>query len=206
MIYDFSSDLSWLESHELLISLVVPRPIALVSTISEKHVFNVAPFSFFGAMCCKPAVIYLSISMRRRKEEEKDTLRNIRYAKDFAVNVVTEDLADAMNKCGADYPHNVSEFDKVGLTPSPADLIKSPLVAESPINMECKLLQIQRFGQIPDSSDVVIGEILRAHIRDDSLVGNRVDMKKLNAIARLNLDLYCRTREIFEMEKAEIVE
>jgi flavin reductase (DIM6/NTAB) family NADH-FMN oxidoreductase RutF len=206
MKYDFSSELDWLESHELLVSFVVPRPIALVSTVSENNVFNVAPFSFFGAMSCKPAVVYLGISIRKRKEEEKDTIRNIRYAKDFAINVVNEDLAESMNKCAADYPHDISEFDKAGLTPKKADLIKSPIVAESPINMECKLLQIIRFGEYPDSSDVVIGEILRAHIRDDLLVDRRIDMKGVNAIARLNLDLYCRTREIFELEKAKVIE
>jgi flavin reductase (DIM6/NTAB) family NADH-FMN oxidoreductase RutF len=127
------------ECHKLLVGMVVPRPIAWVSTTGENATFNVAPFSFFGAVSPKPPIICLSGGSRQG--QKKDTLKNIEYTQDFVVNVVDEILAKRMNQTSADYPSNVDEFKEANITPLSSDRVVSPRIAEAPINMECKLLQ-----------------------------------------------------------------
>jgi flavin reductase (DIM6/NTAB) family NADH-FMN oxidoreductase RutF len=190
--------------HELFVSAILPRPIAFVSTIGKDGVFNLAPFSFFIPLCLKPAIVGLGIGWRR-DGQKKDTLRNIEYSKDFVVNIVTETLAEAMNQASAEYPSGVDEFREVGLTPVKADLVKAPMVAESPVSIECKLIQILKFGEIPTGSHVVIGEVVLAHIRDELWSGDHIEVTKLKAIGRLGGDLYCRTTDTFEMKRISII-
>lgn len=188
------------ELHELFMSAIVPRPIAFVSTIGEDGVFNVAPYSCFISFCLKPALVGFQVGWTR-DGQRKDTLRNIEFSKDFVVNVVDETLAEAMNQASAEYPSDVDEFKEVGLTPVKSDLVKAPMVAESPVNMECKLVQILEFGEAPTGSHVVIGEVILVHIKDDFWAGDQIDMSKLKAIGRLGGQLYCRTTDMFEMKR-----
>jgi flavin reductase (DIM6/NTAB) family NADH-FMN oxidoreductase RutF len=197
------ADLNKRDIHELLVSAFIPRPIAFVSTIGEDGVFNVAPFSFFTPLCLKPTIVGLSISWKR-EGQKKDTLRNIEFSKDFVVNVVNEALAEAMNIAAAEYPSDVDEFKEVGLTPVKASQVKAPMVAESPVNMECKLIQIIEFGQVPTGGHLVMGEVVRAHVRDELWAGDHIEVSKLKAIGRLGGDLYCRTTDIFEMKRVSI--
>lgn len=187
------------ECHKLLTGMIVPRPIAWVSTIGEDGTFNLAPFSFFGGISSKPPI--LSVSIRRRQGQKKDTLRNIEYAKDFVVNVVDETLAESMNQTSADYPSHISEFKEAGLTPLPSDKVMSPRVAESPINMECKLLQILKFGEWPNIHDLIVGEIVIAHVRDALFREGTINISQLKAIGRLGGGFYCRIRDVFEMKR-----
>jgi flavin reductase (DIM6/NTAB) family NADH-FMN oxidoreductase RutF len=193
-------DLSRKDSHELVMSAILPRPIGLVSTVGEDGIFNVAPFSCLAPVALKPARICLSIDLRR-DGQKKDTLRNIEYSKDFVINAVNEILAEAMNQASAEYPSDVDEFKEVGLTAEKSNLVQSPRVAESPVNMECRLLQILQFGEIPSSGHIVIGEIVLVHVRDELWVDNQIDVSRLKAIGRLGGDLYCRTTDIFEMKR-----
>lgn len=193
------SNLNWEELHELLVGAVVPRPIAFVSTVGEDGVFNVAPFSFFAAMSMRPMLVGFT-SIRKRDGQKKDTLVNSEFSRDFVINVVTETLAQAMNQTSTNYPSHVDEFKEAGLTPVKADIVKSPMVAESPINMECRLLQILEFGDLPRISSFIIGEVVRFHIKDELYVNNEIQMSELKAIARMGGQLYCRTRDIFEMK------
>lgn len=186
--------------HELFISAVLPRPIAFVSTVGRDGIFNLAPFSFFIPLCLRPAVVALSVEWKR-DGQKKDTLRNIEFSKDFVVNVVTETLAKAMNQASADYLSDVDEFKEVGLTPVKADLVKAPMVAESPVNLECKLLQIIEFGGTPTGSNVIIGEVILVHVKEDVWAGDHIDISKLKVIGRLGEELYCRTTDIFEMKR-----
>lgn len=190
------------DAHELLVSAVAPRPIAFVSTIGEDGVFNVAPFSFFTGLAAKPMVIGFTVG-RKRDGQKKDTQVNIEFSRDFVVNVVTETLAEAMNQASANYPSHVDEFKEVGLTPVKADIVKSPMVAESPINMECRLLQILEFGNLPRISSFIIGEVVRLHIEDELYISNEIQTSKLKAIARMGGELYCRTTDIFEMKRPD---
>jgi flavin reductase (DIM6/NTAB) family NADH-FMN oxidoreductase RutF len=153
------SNLDWMDTHELLVGAIFPRPIAFVSTIGEDGVNNLAPFSFYMPISIKPTHVGLGIG-RYRDGRKKDTLVNIELSKDFVIDVVTEELVDAMNQASKDYPGYVDEFVEVGLTPVRSDLVKSPIVAESPINMECRLFQILEFGVAPRINSFVIGEVL----------------------------------------------
>ena len=190
-------DLDWRGAHQLLLSAIVPRPIALVSTIGENGIFNLAPFAGFSTICHKPSLIHINIG-HKRDGQKKDTLLNIEFSKDFVINVVNEALAKAMKQSAADYPRDVDEFEKVGLTPVKSDLVKSPLVAESPVNMECQLVQILKYGDLPQESSVVIGEVVRVHIQDELYVNNEIQFGALRAIGRIG-DIYCRTTDIIDI-------
>jgi flavin reductase (DIM6/NTAB) family NADH-FMN oxidoreductase RutF len=186
----------------LLCGAVVPRPIALVSTFSEKGVFNVAPFSSYASICNKPMTIGFGTGSKR-DGQKKDTLINIEYSKDFVINAVTEDLVRPMNQSSYEYPGDVSEFEKVGLTPVKADMVKSPLVAEAPVNMECRVVKILEFGDVERRSYFIIGEILLVHIKDELYINGEIQMAKLKAVARLGGQLYCRTEDVFEIERPQ---
>jgi len=193
-------NLEWKEAHELLVSCVVPRPIAFVSTIGQDGVFNVAPYSFFAGVAVKPMLVGFSAGWKE-DGQKKDTLVNIEFSRDFVVNVVNETLSEAMNQASRNYPSYVDEFKETGLTPVKADIVKAPMVAESPINMECRLVQILKFGNLPRRNSFIIGEVVRVHIKDELYVNDEIQMSELKAIARMGGELYCRTRDIFEMKR-----
>jgi flavin reductase (DIM6/NTAB) family NADH-FMN oxidoreductase RutF len=197
------ADLNKKDSHELLMSAIVPRPIAFVSTVGKDGVFNLAPFSAFAPLGLKPALLCLHIGYRR-DGQKKDTVRNIEFSKDFVVNVVSENLAEAMNQAAAEYPSHVDEFKEVGLTAMKSDFVKAPRVAESPVNMECKLVQVLEFGEPPGGGHVIIGEVVLVHFKEELWMGNQIDISKLNPIGRLGGQLYCRIRDIFEMKRPDL--
>lgn len=194
------SHLSKKSMHELVMSAILPRPIAFVSTLGEDGIFNLAPFSSFAPVGLKPALICLQIGWRR-DGKKKDTLRNIEYAKEFVVSAVDEALAEAMNLTAVDYPSDIDEFKEAGLTAVKSDLVLAPRVAESPVNMECRLVRILEFGEAPTGSHIVIGEVLLYHVRDELWQGDEIDISKWKPIGRLGGDLYCRTRDMFEMKR-----
>jgi len=193
-------DLDYPDMHHLLMSTIVPRPIAWVSTIGEDGIFNLAPFSGFAAMGMKPPRVHINVGWTR-DGQKKDTLVNIEFSKDFVVNVVTEALAEAMNQSAAEYPSDVDEFKEAGVTPVKADIVKSPMVAESPVNMECQLVQILEFGELPRRTSVVIGEIVRVHVKDELYANGELQISDLKVVGRLGGDLYCRITDIFEMKR-----
>ncbi len=197
------ANLSKRDSHELLMSAILPRPIAFVSTVGKDGTFNVAPFSCFAPVGMKPALVCLQIGSRR-DGQKKDTLENIEFSKDFVVNVVDESFADAMNQASFEYPSVVDEFEKIGLTPAKCEIVKAPRVAESPINMECRLLKILKFGEVPAESNIIIGELVLVHVKDELWVVDHIDVSKWRPIGRLGEDLYCRMTDIFEMKKPEV--
>jgi len=197
------ANLSKRDSHELLMSAILPRPIAFVSTVGKDGIFNVAPFSCFTPVGMKPALVCLQIGSRR-DGQKKDTLENIEFSKDFVVNVVDESFADAMNQASFDYPSSVDEFEKIGLTPAKSEIVKAPRVAESPINMECRLLKILKFGEVPAESNIIIGELVLVHVKDELWAGDHIDISKWKPIGRLGEELYCRMTDIFEMKKPEV--
>lgn len=197
-------NLDWRDVHELLVSSVLPRPIAFVSTVGEDGVYNLAPFSFFTVVSVKPTVVGIAIG-RRRNGQKKDTLVNVEFSKDFVVNIVTEGLAEAMNQASRDYPSHVDEFKEVGLTPAKSDFVKSPLVAESPVNMECRLMQILEFGEAPRVNSFVIAEVVRVHVKDDLWFKDTIKAAKLKAVGRLGEELYCRTTDMFEMKRPNVL-
>jgi len=184
-------------------SCIVPRPIAWVSTVSQDGIFNLAPFSAFCVMSVKPAVVGFAVAATR-EGNKKDTLVNIEATNEFVINVVDEALAEAMNITSAPYPPEVDEFEKAGMTPAMADLVRVPMVSESPIRMECRLHQILEFGVGPAANRFVVGEILRVHVRDEMFAGGDIPIEKLKAVGRLGGragDQYCRTTDAFSMPR-----
>ncbi|MFC1872857.1 flavin reductase family protein [Chloroflexota bacterium] len=193
-------DLDGQDANRLLLSIIIPRPIALVSTIGENGVFNIAPYSGLSPMCPKPALIKFNVGTPR-DGRKKDTLVNIEYSKDFVINIVNEDMTDAMNQSSAEYPSDVDEFKEVGLTPIQAEVVKSPLVGESPISMECQLVDILEYGNLPRITSVVIGEVVRVHIKENVCENGQIQISAIKAIGRLGGNNYCRTTDIFETER-----
>jgi len=184
-------------NYKLLIGSVVPRPIAFVSTVSPEGVRNLAPFSFFNAICGNPPVVCFACGTR---SPEKDTLANVRASGEFVVNIVSEDFAEQMNLTSGEYPADVDEFKISGLTPVASGIVQPPCVAESRVNMECKLLQIVEVStRVPLGGSLIIGEVVRFHV-DPALMDNfRIDADKLRAIARMGGNDYARTRDRFTM-------
>jgi flavin reductase (DIM6/NTAB) family NADH-FMN oxidoreductase RutF len=188
-------------SYRLLIGSIVPRPIAFVSTISREGVTNLAPFSFFNAICAEPPTVCFSVTNRL---PPKDTVANIRATGEFVVNIVTEAIAEQMNLCSGDYPAGMSEFSMAGLTPEASEIVKPPCVRESPMNMECKLIQIVEVGARSGGASLIIGEVVRFHF-DSAIADNfRIDPDKLRAIGRMGGNEYARTRDRFEMIRPSV--
>ena len=185
-------------SYRLLVGSVVPRPIAFVSTRSTAGVNNLAPFSFFNAVCGDPPVVLFCPVWR---DPMKDTLANVRETREFVVNIVNEDIVEQMNVCSAEFPANVDEFAMSGLTPVASDLVRAPRVAESPVSMECTLLQVVEISGRPLGGNIVIGEVVRFHV-DDRVVdagSYRIDAEKLRAVGRMSGYDYARTRDRFSI-------
>lgn len=186
--------------YRVLTGVVVPRPIAFVSTRSADGIVNLAPYSFFNAVAYDPPTVVFS-SSRNVGGKSKDTLRNVEETGEFVVNVVVDDIAEAMNKTAAEFPEDVDEFEIAGLTSVPSDIVKAPRVAESPVNMECRLEQVVSIGSPTEGHGLVIGTILLMHIRDDIIDGHRIDQSKLNPTGRLAGNMYCRTSDTFELTR-----
>jgi flavin reductase (DIM6/NTAB) family NADH-FMN oxidoreductase RutF len=185
--------------YKLLIGSVVPRPIAFVSTVNPEGALNAAPFSFFTVASANPPVLVFSVSRRTTPDPRKDTLRNISTAREFVVNIVSEEFGQKMNLCAGDYPPEVDEFEISGLTAIPSDLVKAPRVAESHINMECRLLYTIEMSGLPGGGHLVLGEVLRFHIDDAYFHNYRIDPDKLLAIGRMAGNSYTRTIDRFDM-------
>jgi len=193
------------DAYRLLVSVVTPRPIAWVSTLDRRGVNNLAPFSMYTLLCSMPAVVGFGVG-RHRDGRKKDTLRNVEATKEFVINIVTEDLAEAMNVTSAPYPPEISEFDRAGLTPVKCELVAPMRVGQSPISMECRMLQILEFGKEPTMNSFVIGEVLLVHVKDELWDKGAIDSSRLRTVGRLGggTDLYCRITDNFEMKRPEI--
>jgi flavin reductase (DIM6/NTAB) family NADH-FMN oxidoreductase RutF len=176
--------------YRFMIGVVVPRPIAFVSTVSGAGAFNVAPFSYFNAITNRPPLV--GVSINRRAGEPKDTLRNIQETGDFVVNVVNEALLERAVRASGDWPKDVDEFDLTGLTPVKSDLVRSPRVGESPVSLECRLHRVIELGD----AFFTVGEIVLAHVADEVLTDGRVDIGKLKPAGRLGGDGYSIVRDV----------
>ncbi|MGB8031652.1 MAG: flavin reductase family protein [Terracidiphilus sp.] len=187
--------------YKLMIGMIVPRPIAFVSTVDPAGVRNLAPFSYFTACSSNPPVVCFSTAVRAGPHPYKDTLENIKATGEFVVNIVSEEFAAQMNTTSATVPPEVDEFELSGLTPLASDLVKPPRVAESKAQMECRLHQIVPVSDRPGGGILVLGEVLRFHVLESLLDGYKIDPDKLNAIGRMGGPNYVRTRDRFEMQR-----
>ncbi len=187
--------------YKLMIGMVVPRPIAFVSSLDEKGIRNLAPFSYFMACTADPPVVCFVSSYRKSETPTKDTLRNICATKEFVVNIVSEDFADKMNLTSAEVAPEVDEFELSGLTPIASELVRPPRVGESRAQMECRLRQLLPIGNAPGGGTVIFGDVLRFHV-DETIVDNyKIDPGKLKAIGRMGGPTYVRTHDRFDMAR-----
>jgi len=200
--------LSAAHRYRLLISMIVPRPIAFVSTRSAGGHANLAPFSFFMGVSGVPPLLALSVSTRRG--EAKDTARNILETREFVVNAATEDLAEAVNQASGDWPFDTDEFALTGLTPLPSVKVAPPRVAEAAFSLECRTHQVVPLGAAPTDTHLVIGEVVWFHVREDVLepgldpTAPLVDATRLKPIARLGKNLYAQLGEIFALDRPRV--
>jgi flavin reductase (DIM6/NTAB) family NADH-FMN oxidoreductase RutF len=188
-------------AYTILASLVTPRPIALVTTISADGKVNAAPFSFFNLLGAKPPICAFAPGDRNNRTP-KDTALNIRAMHEFVVNLVDESVAEAMNQCAASLPFGESELTRAGLTAAPSSVVKPPRIAESPASLECVEWGTLQIG----SNRVVIGLIKRIHLRDELFdeEKKRVRTEKLLTIGRMaSPHWYCKTGERFEMKRPD---
>ena len=212
------SQLPHRELYNILISAVAPRPIAWVSTLSASGRPNLAPFSFFNAVCAKPPLLAFAPGMRAPHKLEaaadeteghpgvhvKDTLRNIRESKEFVINVVTYDLAEAMNLTSGEYDATIDEFELAKVASAASRVVRPRRVADSPVSFECKLHQILDFNAEAEGGSLVIGEIVSVHIDERHLKEGRIDRNSLDVIGRMGGIQYTRTVERFEIVRPKV--
>src|SRR5690625_2160307 len=204
MYFDLDA-LGYGESYRLLVNTVVPRPIALVTTVDEDGVTNAAPFSFFNIMGHDPPILVLGIE-RRAPGEYKDTLRNLRASGEFIVNLVSEAIAEPMNICAADFPADVDELAKAGLTAESGKRVAVPRIVESPVSLECTTMQLLEIGE---DRSLVIGNIHALHLRDEFWDAERryVRTEQLGLIGRMHgRGWYARTSDLFHMARKTAAE
>ena len=198
MILD-PAQLPKIDVYRVLISAVVPRPIAFVSTIAADGSTNLAPFSYFNAISSDPPLIGIAIA-DRGPDDPKDTLRNIRESREFVVNLVSESILDAMVETAGEWPRSVSEFGPSKLTPMKSERVRAPYVAESPLQLECRLHQELRLG----NSFLVVGEVVLVRVADDVLTNGRIDPAKLAPVGRLGGELYAGLGEVVKRGRPKV--
>jgi len=186
-----------LERYKLLIGLVIPRPIAWVSTWSENGVANCAPFSFFNVISEDPPLCILSFNWRS-DGTIKHTLKNIRRTGEYVVNLADEGTANAMHLSSTELPESESEFTRYGLTPAPAKLVKHPRIAEAAASLECRVERRINFGP---EREMVVGEILLIYARDGIIdpATKRISEELYHPVGRLFAERYCTTRQRFNL-------
>jgi flavin reductase (DIM6/NTAB) family NADH-FMN oxidoreductase RutF len=189
--------------YQMLVGLVAPRPIAWVTTISKAGVVNLAPFSFFNAFGANPPVVVFSPTLKR-DGGKKDTLVNIEANGEFVINASTEKHADWINLSSKPLAFDESEIDLTGQATIPSTIVRPPRLADVPFALECKLMQIIPVGSGPISANLVIGQIVTMHVQDDVLDSQGMpDPRKIRAIARLGGEYWCRTQDLFQLERPQ---
>ena len=199
------SDLKPSAWHPFMVGAVAPRPVAFASTISADGTVNLSPYSFFNAFSSNPPILIFSPANRVRDNSQKHTLQNVREVPEVVINICDFALVEQMSLASTEYAQGVNEFVKAGLTELSSELVRPPRVAEAPAAFECVVEQIIELGQNNGAGNLVICRIVRAHFREDILLPNAtgIDPFKLDAVARLGGDWYCRANgaSLFELPK-----
>jgi flavin reductase (DIM6/NTAB) family NADH-FMN oxidoreductase RutF len=210
MIFDLK-DLKPAEKQYYLQHVIAPRPVCFASTIDKAGNINLSPFSFFNLFSSNPPIVVFSPARRLRDNTTKHTLQNVLEVPEVVINIVTFDMVQQVSLASCDFPKEINEFKKAGFTQQPARLVKPPLVKESKVNLECKVIEVKPLGTEGGSGNLVICEVLLMHIADTLLDGPsagardlpKIDQRKINHVARLGGDWYCVVNEnnLFQVEK-----
>lgn len=203
MTLDFNT-LTPQEKQYYLQHVVAPRPICFASTINQKGEVNLSPFSFFNLFSSNPPILVFSPSRRVRDNTTKHTLQNVLEVPEVVISIVSYDMVQQVSLSSCEFPEGVNEFTKAGFTEVPANLVRPPLVKESKVNMECKVLEVKPLGTAGGAGNLVICEVMQMHI-DDSLFDEekKLDQRRISLVARLGGDWYCWVddRNLFRVEK-----
>jgi flavin reductase (DIM6/NTAB) family NADH-FMN oxidoreductase RutF len=197
-------DLKPSESQYYLQHVIAPRPICFASTIDKAGNVNLSPFSFFNLFSSNPPIVVFSPARRVRDNTTKHTLQNVLEIPEVVINIVTYDMVQQTSLASCEFPKEINEFIKAGFTEIPATMVKPPMVKESKVQLECKVIEIKPLGTEGGAGNLVICEVLVMHI-DDSLLdeNKKIDQRKINHVARLGGDWYCVVNEnnLFQVEK-----
>tara|TARA_B100000029_G_scaffold507921_1_gene593645 strand:+ start:680 stop:1534 length:855 start_codon:yes stop_codon:yes gene_type:complete len=190
-------------NYHLMISGIVPRPIAFVSSISKKGEVNLAPYSFFNGFGANPPIVGFSPALSGRTGLPKDTLLNIKETKEFTISIANSKMVGQVSLSSCEYSREIDEFDKTGLSKEKSAIVKPPFIKESSFSMECKLYDIIDLGNKPASGNLILGEIVMFHISKDILnENNQVDPALLDAISRMGGSWYSKSNKgLFEFKK-----
>lgn len=190
--------------HQYLLGAVGPRPVCFASTIDAQGRRNLSPFSFFNVFSANPPILVFSPARSGRTGATKDTYENVKEVPEVVVNVVNYDMVYQMSLSSSPYPRGVDEFVKAGFTPLASDLIKPSRVAESPVQMECKVIEVKELGQGGGAGNLIICEVIKIHIRKEVLdETGMINQQKIDLIARMGGNWYCRASgdALFEIDK-----
>jgi flavin reductase (DIM6/NTAB) family NADH-FMN oxidoreductase RutF len=194
-------------AYQWMAATIVPRPIAWVSTLNEDGTANLAPFSFFTGVTSDPPTCLICVSRKSKVEvgDKKDTWANIERTSEFVINVVTDALALVMNATSKEHAYGTDEFALAAVAKASSELVAPPRVADAPVALECRLHKIVEVGpagqESTEGTAVIIGEIVLWHVRDELVVGGRLDFERLDAVGRMGGAVYARTRDRFDMPR-----
>ena len=201
MMISLDSNKSFQDNYKILIGAVLPRPIAVVSTLNLDGSNNLAPFSFFTAVSAMPMILAFCPLIRTSTNSKKDTVINIEREKEFVINIGSFEHAALINACSEELPYGTDEFKHSGLTALDSDIIKSKRVKEFKIHFECKLRDILSYGETIGSGRLITGEVVKVHISEDIYEKGKINTQKLAAIGRGAGNDWFKTSEIFELER-----
>lgn len=190
--------------HHYLLGSVGPRPIAFASTIDKEGNRNLAPFSFFNVFSANPPILIFSPARSGRTNTTKNTYDNVVEVAEVVINVVSYDMVHQMSLASSPFDKNIDEFIKTGFTPIPSDTVQPFRVKESPVQMECKVLEVKELGQNGGAGNLIICEVQKIHISEDVLDENQmVDQEKIDLVSRMGGSWYCRanTNAMFQIDK-----
>lgn len=187
------------QSYDLMVSVIIPRPIGLITTIGPDGIPNAAPFSFFNGIATNPP--HVVFSSDRWKGKKKGTIINVEAAGEFVVNIVDEALGEGMVKTAPTYPSGTKKLEVSGLTVKPSKRVKTPRIAETPVALECRLVLVQLLEDA--QVDLVIGRVESVYIKDELWKDGKVDPKELHAIGCVGLSSYIATRDIFNIPSSD---
>jgi flavin reductase (DIM6/NTAB) family NADH-FMN oxidoreductase RutF len=204
MIIDLQ-DLNPMQKQQWLQHAVAPRPICFASTIDKEGNINLSPFSFFNLFSSHPPVVVFSPARRVRDNTTKHTLQNVMEVPEVVINIVDYDMVQQVSLSSCEFPKEVNEFVKAGFTQEPATIVKPPMVKESKVKMECKVLEVKPLGIEGGAGNLVICEVLKMHVSESILNDEKtmIDQRKLHHVARLGGDWYCKVdaQSLFAVEK-----
>ncbi|RPA66423.1 flavin reductase family protein [Cyclobacteriaceae bacterium YHN15] len=197
-------EISTQQLHSYLLGSIAPRPIAFASTVDKVGNVNLSPFSFFNIFGSNPPILVFSPARRVRDNSTKHSLDNVREVPEVVINIVNYEMVEQMSLASTEYERGINEFVKSGLTEQPSIIVKPPRIKEAPAAFECKVLEVIPFGEEGGAANLVVCEVLLAHFKEEIFGENgQIDPFKLDAVARMGGDWYCRANgtALFEIAK-----